>query len=382
MKMVRTKSNSQRVVRIMLIFICVLLFLLAALAGWLLIISPGKMAPLLDENGREVPGGICEKIFVPIGGVQQGMFIRGKDKTNPVLLFVHGGPGMPEYMFAEKYPTGMEDLFTVCWWEQRGAGLSYSTSISPKGVTVEQMIADTLEVTDYLRQRFGQDKMYLMSHSGGTFFGIQAAARAPERYYAYIGIAQISRQADSEREAYAYMMNQYQAAGNEKMVQKLLKHPILDSNDAIDEYTLSMLRDEAMHELGIGTMHNMNSVITGIFLPVMASRAYTLEEKINIWRGKAMINRSTELRHKINTTDLTKVVPRLDVPVYFLSGIYDYTVSYTGSKDYLAKLHADVKGFYTFEQSAHCPLFEEPERFLQILREDVLTGTTAFSDAE
>ncbi len=362
MKMVRTKSNSQRVVRIMLIFICVLLFLLAALAGWLLIISPGKMAPLLDETGRE--------------------FIRGKDKTNPVLLFVHGGPGMPEYMFAEKYPTGMEDLFTVCWWEQRGAGLSYSTSISPKGVTVEQMIADTLEVTDYLRQRFGQDKIYLMSHSGGTFFGIQAAARAPERYYAYIGIAQISRQADSEREAYAYMMNQYQAAGNEKMVQKLLKHPILDSNDAIDEYTLSMLRDEAMHELGIGTMHNMNSVITGIFLPVMASRAYTLEEKINIWRGKAMINRSTELRHKINTTDLTKVVPRLDVPVYFLSGIYDYTVSYTGSKDYLAKLHADVKGFYTFEQSAHCPLFEEPERFLQILREDVLTGTTAFSDAE
>jgi pimeloyl-ACP methyl ester carboxylesterase len=382
MMIVRTRLSTHKGVRIMLMIISVLLGLLAVLVGWLLLISPGKMSPLLDENGREVSDGICEKIYVPINGMEQGMFIRGKDKTNPVLLFVHGGPGMPEFMFAEKYPTGMEDLFTVCWWEQRGAGLSFNDGISPESVTVEQMISDTLEVTNYLRRRFGQDKIYLMGHSGGTFFGIQAAARAPECYQAYIGIAQISRQADSERQAYAYMVDRYQAAGNTKMVQKLKQYPILESDDAIDDYTLSMLRDEAMHELGIGTMHNMSSVITGVFLPVMASRAYTLGEKINIWRGKAFINRFTELRRKINATDLTKTVPQLDIPVYFISGIFDYTVSYIGAKDYLAKLQAGTKGFYTFAQSAHCPMFEEPERFLQILREDILTGTTGLSDSK
>jgi pimeloyl-ACP methyl ester carboxylesterase len=382
MKIIRNISNEKKAVRIMLISISILAGLLALLAGWLIYISPGKMAPLVDENGMEVADGICEKIHVSIHGVQQGMFIRGKDKKNPVLLFMHGGPGMPEYMFDEKYPTGMEELFTVCWWEQHGAGLSYSSDITPESVTVEQMIEDTLEVTDYLRWRFGQDKIYLMSHSGGTFFGIQAAARAPERYNAYIGIAQISRQADSEKQAYAYMLDRYQAAGNQKMVRELMKYPILDSDDMIDDYTLSMLRDTAMHELGIGTMHNMSSVITGVFLPVMASRAYTLEEKINIWCGKAFLNRSTELRHIINTADLTKMVPQLNIPVYFLSGTFDYTVSYTGSRDYLAKLQADTKGFYTFEKSAHSPLFEEPEKFIQILREDVLTGTTGLSDSK
>ena len=177
------------------------------------------------------------------------------------------------------------------------------------------------------------------------------------------------------------MLEQYKKAGNEKMVKDLLQYPVNESQEALDAFSISpMLRDEAMHGLGIGTTRDMRSVITGIFLPVMGSRVYTLAEKINIWRGKAFLNKTTDLRRRINLTDLTSVVTKISIPVYILGGAYDYTVSYTEAKTYLEKLSAPVKGFYTFENSAHSPMFEEPERFRSIIREDVLNGVTGMAD--
>ena len=366
---------------IMLIILSILLACVLALTGLMFIWSPGKPKPFLDENGEKLEGSISEKIYVKINGVEQGVFIKSKGKTKPVLLFMHGGPGMPEYFLTEKYHTGLEDNFTVCYWEQRGAGLSYNSDISSKSITTEQMISDTLAVTNYLRERFGQEKIYLMGHSWGTFLGIQAAALAPELYYAYIGMGQMSQQLESEKLAYEYMMEQYKAAGNKKMLQKLNAFHITKSDTALNSYLSSSLRDEAMHDLGIGTMHNMKSVVSGIFLPVMQCRAYTFGEKINIWRGKAF-NNSTDLCNQMYSTDLTVEVPKLDIPVYFFSGKFDYTVSYTLAKAYFDKLQAPTKGFYTFEQSAHSPLFEEPNKFLRILQDDVLNGTTNLADTK
>ena len=90
---------------------------------------------------------MTEKIFIEINGVKQGMFIQREDDAKPVLLFLHGGPGMPEFFLTRRYPTGLEEYFTVCWWEQRGSGLSYRAGLPPETMTVEQLIADTLAVT-------------------------------------------------------------------------------------------------------------------------------------------------------------------------------------------------------------------------------------------
>lgn len=349
----------------------------ALLSSW----SPGTVGPVLDGNGQPVPGAVAEKIFVRINGYEQGMFIRSADLNNPVLLFVHGGPGMPEYFLDEIHPSGMERHFTVCWWEQRGAGLSYTPGMRPEAITVDQLVSDTLAVTDYLRARFGKDKIYLMAHSWGSFLGIQAAARAPEKYYAYIGIAQIANQTESEKLAYDYMLDRYMNDDNEKKLRKLWKYPILTGDaDILLSYFGSMLRDDSMHELGIGTTHAMKSVITGVFIPVWRSRAYTLREKSNIWRAKAFLAKSTDLRKRLLSSRIEDEIVNLNIPAYFLSGAYDYTVSRELSKRYLALLTAPVKGFYTFERSAHSPMFEEPERFLRILLSDVLEGKADLAD--
>jgi pimeloyl-ACP methyl ester carboxylesterase len=346
------------------------------LAGALLLRSSGKPVPFLDDAGKPLPGSISEKIRVDVNGVQQGMFIEGRDVHNPVLLFLHGGTGMPEHFLARKYPSGLEEIFTVVWWERRGSGLSYRADIPPDTMTVEQMIADTLAVTDYLRERFGQDKIYLMAHSGGSFFAIQAAARAPEKYLAYIGMAQMAYQLRSEQAAYEYMLGEYSARGNVKMVRALEGAPVTAAVPLPDAYMA--VRDEAMHGLGVGTTREMKSVITGVFLASWLSPEYTLGEKLNIWRGKSFSQRL--LWDAMLGTDLTQQVTSLDLPVYFFHGIDDYTVSYGLTEAYFEQLQAPLKGFYTFEHSAHSPIFEEPEKARRILREDVLAGTNSLAD--
>ena len=372
-------SFARKAGRIMLIVVGVLLASILILAGLLLLWSPGRPIPFVDENGNPLAGSLSEKIHVNTHGVEQGMFIKSKDVNNPVLLFLHGGPGMPEYWLTQRYPTGLEEDFTVVWWEQRGAGMSYHPDIPPETMTAEQFIADTLEVTKYLRNRFGQEKIYLMAHSWGSYIGIQAAAREPDLYYAYIGVGQISHQIQSEQLAYQYALAFYKENGNTDMVRRLeAARPTMTVPLPV---AYESMRDEYMHGAGIGTTRDMKSVITGIFLPSWQFREYTLTEKINLWRGKFFSrSRSFSLWDKMQITDLTQQVTKLEIPVYFLHGLYDYTCAYPLAKAYFEKLEAPVKGFYTFEQSAHSPMFDEPEKVQQILREDVLAGMNSLAD--
>jgi pimeloyl-ACP methyl ester carboxylesterase len=345
-----------------------------ARAGALLRRRPPGPSPFPGDDGEPLPGSVSEKIRVTINGVEQGMFIKGRDVTNPVLLYLHGG--LPDYFLTARYPTGLDEYFTVVWWEQRGSGLSYRAGLPPETVSPEQLIADALEVTDYLRRRFAQEKIYLMGRSGGTFIGVQTAARAPERYHAYIAVAQMAHQLKSERLAYDYMLRRFEADGDAKMVRKLSRAPVTDTVPLPDSYL--SVRDPAMHRLGIGTTRDMRSIVSGLLLPSLRSREYTLSEKIDLWRGKIYSGRclwNTQL-----ATDLTRQAPRLEIPVYFLHGIHDYTVSYTEARSYFEQLDAPLKGFYTFERSAHSPIFEEPERLREIMQGDVLTGSIGLAD--
>jgi pimeloyl-ACP methyl ester carboxylesterase len=352
----------------------VLLTSVLGLGGRLWWWSPRDPEPFLDEDGHRVAGSISEKVRVPINGVDQGMVIRGKDVTNPVLLWVHGGPGMPDYFLTQDYPTGLEDLFTIVWWDQRGAGLSYDPDLPPEAMTIEQFIDDTAAVTDYLRDRFRQDKIYLLGHSWGSFIALQAAARSPERYAAYLGMAQIVHQLESEEIAYDYMLAAYRERGDDDMVGKLEAAPVTMDGGTPQAYL--KVRDAAMHGLGVGTTRDMGSVITGVFLRSLRFRGYTLSEKVNLWRGRGF-SRGFGMWDQLIRTDLRETVPELEVPVYFLEGKYDYTAVTALARDYFRELRAPVKGFYVFDDSAHSPLLEEPDHGHAILEQEVLAATTS-----
>ncbi|PKL77558.1 MAG: alpha/beta hydrolase, partial [Ignavibacteriae bacterium HGW-Ignavibacteriae-4] len=171
---------------------------------------------------------------------------------------------------------------------------------------------------------------------------------------------------------------QFTKDGNQKMLRKLEKYTINEINTP----SYKAFRDEPMHKLGIGTTRDMKSVISGIFWPVMLCNEYSMREKINVWRGKLFTTKTANLWSELVVTDLTNKIQKINTPVYFLHGIYDYTTSYTLAKDYFTKLQAPLKGFYTFEQSAHSPLFEEPEKMKQIIQEDILAGAYNHADIQ
>lgn len=362
---------------VMLSYTIIILLVVALVAAISMrLFSSGEPEPFLDSDNNIVPTSISEKCFIQVNGTRQGMFISSMDSTNPVLLFIHGGPGMPEYVISRGYPLVLEKHFTVCWWEHRGAGISYDRNIPIETMNFDQFIEDAICVTNYLRNRFKQDKIYLMAHSGGTMTGIQLAAKAPELYIAYLAVAQISNQMESEKIAYKYMMEKLTEAGDSSMLRKFRKYSI----DRLNTSSYYVMRDLPMHKLGLGTTHKMKSVISGVFLPVMRCKEYTFTEKLNVWRGKDFTTNKAGLWDKLVRTDLTIKVTDLKLPVYFFSGKYDYTVSYALSKDYFSKLSAPSKGFYSFNESAHSPMFEEPEKFNNIIEKDVLKGITNLSD--
>ncbi len=356
-----------------LILFVVTIGLFFLFTGIVLLYSPGNPKPFLDNQGNHLSGSISEKTFITIGGIRQGMIIKSKNQENPVLLYLHGG--IPDYFLTQNYPTGLEDYFTVVWWEQRGSGLSYTANMPVESITLDQMISDTKEVTNYLRTRFRQEKIYLMGRSGGTFIGIQAAASAPQLYHAYIGVGQMSNQFLSEKMAYEYVLNKYKDSGNKKMIKQLEASPVIDSIP----YGYLRLRDRAMHSLGVGTTHDMNSVPVGIFIPSLMCREYTPKEKFNLWRAKSLSG-VHPLWNSMITTDLTKQMNEISIPVYFFHGRYDYTVAYPLAKKYFEALHAPVKGFYTFENSAHSPHFEEPKRVKDIFVSDILHARVTLAD--
>jgi pimeloyl-ACP methyl ester carboxylesterase len=232
-------------------------------------------------------------------------------------------------------------------------------------------------VTDYLRNRFSKEKIYLLAHSGGTFVGIQAAARAPDAYHAYIGEAQVVNQLRSERLAYEYMLGQFRQAGRSRMVRRLEAAPVTAAAGTPTRYLA--VRDRAMPTLGVGTTHDMHSVFRGVFWPSVRSPHYTPGEKIRLWRGK-FSGGVSPLWDEMLATDLADQVTELALPAYFFHGIYDYTVNYQLAKKYAQSLKAPVKGFYTFGKSAHSPILEEAEKARRIMREDVLAGANGHAD--
>lgn len=318
---------------------------------------------------------MSEKTFITLNGAKQGMFIESRAAGNPVLLYLHGG--MPEYFLSRTYPTGLDEHFTVVWWEQRGAGLSYQPRAPRGSVTIDQRIDDTLTLSEQLRERFAQQKIYLMGHSGGTFIGIQAVARAPELFHAYIGVAQVCAPLESEERAYRYMLEECTRRGYARLARRLRHCPVTRTQGTPAAYL--RLRDPVMHPLGIGTMHEMRSVLTGIVIASLRCRDYTVGERLKLWIGKIRSGVSVGWAEML-ATDLRQKVPRVAVPVYFLHGVHDYTCSYVLARSYFETLDAPVRGFYSFRDSAHSPIFEEPRRVQAIVREDVLRGTTTLAD--
>ena len=332
----------------------------------------GSTAPIKDASGKIVPGSIASLERIKLGGVDQGVLIRGVSVDNPVLLYLHGGTGTSELgMVRQHNVPALEQHFTVVVWDQRGAGISYAARSPESRMTVEQFIADVHELTLLLCQRFGKSKIYLMGHSWGSALGVLTVQRFPDLYLAYVGVGQVVNMREGERLSYAWALSQAEQAGDTRSVAKL---KAIGSPPYHGNFRSKLMTQHRMLGKYGGEVHGNRNGGTFILLHgLLLSTEYSWIDRINVFRG--IFANMRLMWPKILDVDLMKQASELEVPVYFLEGRYDYEAPATLAESYFQMLKAPRKELIWFEQSAHFVNTEEAERFNRFFIDRLLAET-------
>jgi pimeloyl-ACP methyl ester carboxylesterase len=346
----RTKTLISRLTR----FLFSLVAVFGAVAIVLVYADRARTPVFLTEDGEDIRESVASLETLSLGGLDQSILIRGRDRTAPIVLFLHGGPGMPMMYLAHEFQRGLEDAFVAVQWDQRGAGKSYSDEIPIETMNVEQVLCDARELIDHLRNRFDQDKIFLAGHSWGSYLGMLLVKRHPELFHAYIGIGQVT---DPER--------------SREIQARFIRARALEEGrtDAIADLDSLRSPGQAAHEKWLfefgGELHESTNWLPFLFVG-LRSPEYTFVDCFKIAPGSNFSSKHM----KYNTIDgsLMDEVTAVDVPVYFFTGRHDYTTPFELINRYFELIDAPAKTMVWFENSAHFPFFEEPERFAEQMK--------------
>jgi pimeloyl-ACP methyl ester carboxylesterase len=318
--------------------------------------------PIRDKTtGHIVPDSIAEMTSVKMDGIDNWLVIRGRNVHNPILLFLHGGPGTPELPLLRHFNEPLEDQFVVVYWEQPGTCKSYSPDIPESALTVDRFVEYTKGVIDYLRDRFGQDKVFLVGHSWGSILAILTAERYPEIVYAAVGVGQIVSIVDSETVSYHQALNHALEEKNGKAIEELtaLGDPPSYLRLKDNDYEGFMTKRKWAIHFGLA-LHGLSSY-NNYERYYLEATEYTILDMFKYIKGRKFTARA--MAHDLIGVDLTTQADRLSVPVYFMMGKYDVISSTNLFETYFRRLTAPKKEIIWFENSAHFPLFEEADKF-------------------
>ena len=329
-----------------------------------------KTPKIKDDKGKIKANSVATLEKVQIGGIDQWIIIRGHDKNNPILLFLHGGPGSIEGPFAYKFQRELEKHFLMVNWDQRGAGKSFSTKIPKESMNIKQFISDTHELIELLLKRFNKKKVYIVGHSWGSILGTLVVSRYPELIHAYIGIGQVVNILDNEKVSYQFVINEAERRGNKKALKQLKKLEPYPEKDITDTKALRKQR-KWLTKFG-GVIYGKKNWWPYLKM-ALGSPEYSLKDIVKFVRG---IKLSLEtMWEKLFEIDFFKQVPELKVPIYICMGRHDYNTPFELAEKYFNQLKAPKKDFIWFESSAHMLNTEEPEKFNNLLINIILPET-------
>lgn len=307
---------------------------------------------------------------VQLGGVQQSILIRGRNTSNPVLLFLHGGPGFGMIAAARTFSAPLEERFVTVHWDQRGAGKSYDPAIPAESMTIDQFVADTRELIEILRRRFGAAKLYLIGHSWGSILGVCTIQRYPELFHAYVGIGQVVDMQRSEQLSYDFVLDQARKARNATALHELADvHPPYPHGQGLGIQRAWLTR------FGGYTYAGSRSTFTDALsfgLLLLVAPEYSLTDTHHYLDG---VMRSADLMwDEVMQVNFPETAPRLDVPLYFFTGRHDHCTASELAARYYEQVEASQKEIVWFEKSGHFPHIEEPEEFTKAIAHVLAEG--------
>jgi proline iminopeptidase len=311
------------------------------------------------------PKGIAEIQYLDINNSRQYVLIRSKDINNPVLLFLHGGPGASATALLRKFNSDLEEHFTVVYWDQRGAGKSFSKETTKEEITVKNYIRDVEWLVDYLKNRFEKEKVLLVGHSWGSRLGMYAIQKNPENYIAFVGIGQELHSYRGELLSYKYTWEKAEERGHKKALKELEEMGPPQSGHYKDMYATGFWGGVKQKHwlLKFGGERYQKTNYTDWIFSILFSREYSLADLIRYGKGSAFSAGNIIFDEQFNDIDFFKEISTVEVPVYFISGAFDYNTPWELVKEYVDHLTAPYKEFILFDKSGHSPVFEEPKRF-------------------
>lgn len=308
---------------------------------------------------------ISELRMVKINGENIQIMIRGCDRNNPVLLFVHGGPCWSEIPYVVKYQKEWEEKFTIVHYDQRGSGKSYQFFQDYSDVTANTHVEDLIALTEYVMEYLGQEQVVLVGHSYGTYVAINAAYQRPELYRAYVGIGQVTNKTEAELDNLNKYISAAEESGNTKDV-----HYLRSLQESVKNGERRAPRGYAKkYGLAARKINDDLDYLQGfLFRP-----EYNLLDAIRIYTASCLYQEA--LLKESSDNPITDIVTEMDIPVYFVMGKYDGMTSPEAAEAYLEALIChQSKEFVLFEDSAHFPQFEERELFFSWLCEHLIDG--------
>jgi proline iminopeptidase len=322
-------------------------------------------------NARKIvaTNGVEELLEIPVADTQQWISVRGRDKANPVLLMIHGGPASPEMPTSWYFENGWEDYFTVVQWDQRGSGKSYNAN-DPKVIqptlSLPRITEDAGEVVQYLRSRYGKQKIFVLGHSWGSVVGLSLARQHPEWLFAYIGVGQVIDGKGGERVGYEETLRIAQATGNAQAVADLKSiYPYPNEDGSVP---LEKIDKERIWSVRFGELSWNRTGLDYYYDLTQFSPEYT-EADINAIDLGSHLSLGPLLPY-MTGFDFSKVT-EWRCPIVLFAGRHDFTTPSTVAAEWYQRIHAPSKKLVWFENSAHMMMVEEPGRFLLHLVQDV-----------
>ncbi len=319
---------------------------------------------IVDKKGNALKNSITSLEEIEINGIKQSILIRGSNVNNPILLYLHGGPGCSEMGLFNHFNSELEKHFIIVNWDQRGTCKSYhSLDLLNKTINLEQFIKDIKTLVEILRKKFKKKKIYLVGHSWGTIIGMIFTQRHPNLVEKYIGISQVVNMVEADDIAYSFILHNAIKTNNKKAIKDLQSVNWLIPYVGYEYLDKVKVEAKWVYYYG-GALHGEKNLLKLIKV-FFRSTEYNLKDAINYNKGaKLSLEKLWKSMVKIN---FIKQIPELKVPVVFIQGKYDYQTPMILTRSYFDILKAPKKKIHIFNNSAHSPNYEENKKFNKIM---------------
>ncbi len=310
-----------------------------------------------------------ERLYIDVNGDRQHIHIRSNKPDGEVLLFVHGGPGVCDRSWVmpgqSRY---LADACVMVCWDQRMAGKSYRARNADKDMTIDQQVEDMYAVVNYLRERFGKEKIYFVGHSWGSILGVCYLTRHADTIAAYVGMGQFVNGPLNEKMSYDFTVNYAKEHGDKKALKELEK--IGEPVDGMYAGGLDalMVQRDYMTKFGGGCWKEKESIVKSVILPFLTSGEYNLLPDLYRY-AKGTFYCLQKLWPEVVSLQFDRDVKKLDVPVYLFQGDHDQNTPTVLARAWFDALEAPCKEYVPFAESAHSPIKEENELWAKRLKE-------------